>query len=232
VRKFSRRFRRRRFSQPGRAPGGRKRHWITRFFENLNGQVLPGNQFCDLFELVGPADYGDAGSTAAERNYATVVRVVGRVFPDLLVGAPGANSVLWSAAVFVRSRASVFMEFDGSGPIAQAEMFFIHPEAIFSVSGSPQDNLERLRPMAWLPFKAWSGAWRENEPGAVCTDFFSDINLPAEAEPWDFDVKQRRRMQTDDSLWMLVSGIYGCETVAEESPVFNTCLARTLLHDD
>jgi len=232
VRKFSRRFRSRRFSRPGRAPGGRKRHWITRFFANLQGQVLPGNQFADLFQLVDPFDYGDAGSGQTELNYGTVVRVVGRVFPDLLVGAPGANSLLWSAAVFTRSQRSVFFEYDGDATTLRGENFFIHPDAIFGTAGSSDTNLQRLKPMAWMPFRAWSGAWRTNEAGAVCTDFFSDINLPNEASPWEFDIKQRRRMQTDDALWLLVSGIYGCETVAEESPVFNTCLARTLLHDD
>jgi len=233
VPRFNRRFRsRRRFSRPGKAPGGRKKHWITRFFEGIQTPVGNANQFVDLFELVGPADYGDAGSTASERNYATVVRCVGKVLPDLIVGAPGANSLLWSAALFVRSNASVFAEFEGGAFALPGEMFYIHPDAVFSNTRLAQANLERVRPMAWMPFRAWSGAWRTNEVGAVCTDFFSDINLPNEAAPWEFDVKQRRRMQSDDSLWLLCSGLYGCETVPEENPVVSTCTARTLIYDD
>jgi len=235
VRRFGSTFRRRRRFRPaGRAPGGRKKHWVTRFYSDVQGQPLPSNQFCDLFELIGENDYGDAGSAGtAEQNYATVVRTVGMVMPDILVEAPGANGVLWSAALFVRSRTSVFMEFNGDGGnIATGELFYIHHPAIFTVSGSPQLNLQRLQPMAWMPERAWSAAFRTNNLPAGCSDFFSDVNRESQATPWYFDVRQRRKMKTDDSLWLLVSGQYVCEVEAEESPVFNSCLARTLLYDD
>jgi len=225
--------RRRRFLPEGRAPGGRKKHWVTRFYSELNGPPGFANQFTDLFELVQQTDYGDAGSTAAEVNHATVVRTVGMLQVDVQMGAPGANGVLWSAAIFVRSRTSVFLEFAGDGGnIAQADLFRIHHNAAFPVSGSPQLNLQRLHPMAWMPERAWSAAFRPNATPASCSDFFADVNRPQQFEPWYFDVKQRRKMKSDDSLWLLVSGSYVCEQPVEESPVFNTVLARTLLYDD
>jgi len=222
---------RRRFSRPGKAPGGRKKHWVSVFFEGLSGQPLANNQFCDLFELVNPFDYGDAGSSTTsqhsrETNYATVVRTVGKLEVDLTVEAPGSNGVLWSACLFVRSSQAVSYEFSATA----GQAFFIHPEQV-APGFSGAANLNRLQPMAWMPNRAYSGSFIENT-GGICSEFYSHINRPAQSEPWYFDVKQRRRMRTDESLWMLVSGIYVCLIGGEENPIVNTCLARTLLFDD
>lgn len=190
------------------------------------------NEFVDLFELVGPADYGDAGSAVKnEINYATVVRCVGKLEVDLTIGAPGSNGVLWSAALFVRSLSSVIMEYDGDGGIIpRGSLFAIHPE---STIGVPQENLSRVRPMAWMPNRSWSGAFLQNPTlPAECSDFYGVINRPEQSEPWYFDVKQRRRMVSDESLWLLVSGLYVCPIGGEDNPVVNTCLARTLIYDD
>jgi len=232
VRRFSSSFRRnRRFRPPGKAPGGRKKVWITNFFEALNGQVVGTNEFVDLFELVTPEDYTERIDTITNvvrrQEYATVVRTVGSLTVDVLTEAPGANGVLWSAAIFVRGFRSVFDEYNRAGAVGHA--FMIHPEA--SGSQASDVNLNRLQPMAWMPERSWSGAFRENTLPAGCSDFFSDVNRPAQSEPWYFDVKQRRKMKTDDALWLLVSGVFICQ-VNEESPVFHTCLARTLIYDD
>jgi len=224
VRRFRTSFRRRRRLAPGRAPGGRRKQWITRFFPGIAAQTQGTNEFIDLFELVAPEDYGDAGSVVnREQNYGTVVRCVGKVEVDLLVEAPGSNGLLWSAALFVRSRRSVFSEF-GADPT----QFFIHPEAS---TGSPEQNLQSMRPMAWMPNRSFSGTFRLNDAAGACSDFFSHINRPAQSEPWYFDVKQRRKMVTDESLYMLVSGVYICP-INDEAPAIHTVLARTLIHAD
>lgn len=224
---FRGRFRsRRRFrnSMPGRAPGGRKKVWVTRYFQALTGQNF-GNQFVDLFELVAPEDYGDAGSNLErETHHATVVRVVGSLSVDLVIEAPGSNGVLYSAALFTRSRRSVFAQFAND----PAE-FYIHPES----PGDPADNLSLLHPMQWLPERSYSGAFRFNAPsGGQCSDFFADINREEQSVPWYFDITQRRRMQTDDSLWLVCSGTFVCLTGLEENPIVNTVLSRVLIHAD
>lgn len=232
MRRFRGGFRSRRFSRPaGRAPGGRKKHWVTKFFEALNGPPLANNQFVDLFELISPFDYGDAGSattttTLQQIDYATVVRVVGKLEVDLVVEAPGSNGVLWSAAIFVRSGEAVTREYAATA----GQLYMIHPETV-APGFSPAANLSRLQPMTWMPNRSYSGAFLPNANG-VCSEFYSVINRPEQSSPWYFDVKQRRKMKTDESLWLLVSGTYVCLTGGEESPIFNTCLARTLLYDD
>jgi len=223
--------RRRRFLPPGRAPGGRKKNWIHRFFPAVSGQILGANEFVDLFELVNQNDYGDAGGAVRrEIQHATAVRTVGALEVDLQIEAPGSNGVLWSAAIFVRSLTSVIMEFDGDGGIVpRGSLFTIHPEASM---GIPEENLARCRPMAWLPMRSWSGVWLENPTApAACSDFYSHINRPAQSEPWYFDVTQRRRLTSDESLWLLVSGTFVC-AIEDEQPVVNTVLSRTLIYDD
>jgi len=178
---------------------------------------------------VDPARYNqdwDAGAVANRTTeYATVVRTVGRAQPDLVIEAPGANGMLWSACIFVRSQRSLTDEFNaGAG-----QRFFIHPEATL---GDAMANLQRLKPMAWVPFRSWSGAFIENLPGpAVCSDFYARVNLQGE-QSWDFDVKQRRVMKDDESLWLLISGAFVCQTGGEDNPVVQTVFARTLIHDD
>jgi len=199
--------------------------WITRFFSQLTG-TQNANEFVDLFELVAPEDYGDAGSVLErESNHATVVRVVGQATADLIIEAPGANGILWSGAIFTRSRRSVFAQF-----AQNFREFIIHPES--SHTTNQDRNLNLLHPMSWMPSKSWTGAFRLNEAGAGCSEYFSDINRPQESGPWDFDVTQRRRMVTDDSLWLLLSGIFVCLTPTEGNPVVNTVMARTLIHAD
>jgi len=228
VRRFRTNFRsRRRFSAPGRAPGGRKKVWINKTFSAIGTQVLGTFEFADLFELVAAEDYTDPTSTTQKIEYATVVRSVGQVQCDLIVEAPGANGILWSAAVFVRSQTAVLAEFSAA-PTGQ--LFFIHPESPSTTAQS--EHIARLQPLHWQPWRSYSAAFRPNADPAGCSEFFSDINLPSEATPYKWDITQRRRMRTDESLWLLVSGVFICLVGGENSPVVNTVMSRTLIHDD
>jgi len=226
VRRFRTNSRRRRFSAPGRAPGGRKKVWINKTFSALGTPVLGILEFADIFELVAAEDYTDPTSTTQKIEYATVVRSVGQVQCDLIIEAPGANGILWSAAVFVRSQTAVLAEFSAA---PTGVLFFIHPESPSTTAQS--EHLARLQPLHWVPWRSYSAAFRPN-PGGQCSEFFADVNLPPEALPYKWDITQRRRMRTDESLWLVVSGIFICPVGGENSPVVNTVMSRTLIHDD
>jgi len=228
-------FRRRRrfsFRRPGKAPGGSTRKWINSFFFQVGpSQILGTNEFVDIFQLVDVSRYtsdwnaaGAGDDPNTQREHATVVRTVGRVLPDLLTGAPGSNGLEWSACIFVMKEQALIDQFS-AGAMAR---FAIHPGATI---GDPAVALARLQPMAWMPFKGFSHTFRENLPGPnACADFFSHYNNKDEAT-WSWDVRQRRRMVSDDGLWLLVSGTFVCDDGTEQSPIRTTVASRTLIHD-
>lgn len=226
MRKFRRGFRSRRSSQPGRTTTGRQKVWVPKLFSSIPVVLQPNNDFADLFELVSPEDYSenfDTGSLPRRNDTCTIVRTVGRLLPDLVIGAPGANGIQWASAIFVRSRSAVLREFQ-----ADVSLFYLHTLAAFSVTTTFEENMTRLQPLQWVPDRSYSGAFRPN-PGGTCSEFFADINRPHDMV-WDFDVRQRRRMKGDEALYMLVSGNIVCDQ--DGGAARTDCVARTLIHDD
>lgn len=221
-RKSGTNFRSRRFSSRPGMQGGRQRKWVFKSFPNVfaSPQFFP--DWIDLFELVSPEDYiDDQGLDQIE--HATVIRVIARVNVDLVISAPGANGVEYAAALFTRSERSVISEF-ANDPFGN---FAISPSNGGATTNIPR-TLSRLQPMWWLPFRAYSGAFREN-PGGVCSEFFADVNRPNESD-FEIRTRQKRKMKTDDALFLLIAGQSICNSDGLHAVV--TVMSRTLILND
>jgi len=187
-----------------------------------NEQAVTGGTLAVIgFQLVGPEDYTDGyGDTVSTRQEsATVVRSVGRVAMDLVVGAPGANGVSWSAALIVEGQNS----FENS--LAQdATDWILHLYNTRTAILSAKDTLQLA------PIKGFTAAFIPN-PGGLCSEFYGNTNF-GEFGEWhrDYDVTVKRKLKTDDSLIMLVTAQFVC--TVEGNAGYIAINNRTLILDD
>jgi len=218
------RFRRRRF---GRKPVQRKKPlWVNRAFdvEPLNDAVIPASpgQFVDLYELLSWRDYTDMvfAATASRQETSLVLRTMGQVEIDVLASTAVSNAVQWSAAIVVLGEDNLIGLFaDPAGPIP----LVLNDNLTFA------DNLSRLNILQWKPSSGYGGAFL----GAGAATYAPSVlggQIP-DSIVWRWDCKVKRKLKTDESLWLLVTGVVQV-TEAEGFGAASHVESRTLFYDD
>jgi len=221
---MARRFRGRRFT---RKPVQRKKPlWVNRAFdvEPLNDEVIPASpgQFVDLYELLSWRDYTDMvfAATASRQETSLVLRTMGQVEIDVLASTLVSNAVQWAAAIIVMGEDNLIGLFaDPAGPV----MLVINDNLTFA------DNMSRLNILQWKPSSGYGGAFL----GAGAATYAPSVlggQIP-DAITWRWDCKVKRKLKTDESLWLLVSGVVGV-TVGDGFGAASHVESRTLFYDD
>jgi len=170
----------------------------------------------DLFELVLPEAYTyDYLEEGARDERAVVVRTLGRADIAPVSNIPGNATVNWAAALFVMGESSV------------EDKFLLNPDEfqINIYDATWPDRIRALDIMRWWPARnVGLQVWRDKDNTAV-QNVISEDRLS-----FEWDVALRRRMKTDDALWLLIANS-GAASPAVEVNVTGSVAARTLIHD-
>lgn len=190
----------------------RETTWVRVMYEEQQTGVAQG---FFLFELVSPGhytpDFEQAGTF--RQDTCTVVRCTGRVLIDPVLGLGDTAGIRYSSALIVMGDESA-----ENTATADAADFFLHDAATF------EQNSGRMNILHMWPFRDYSALFQDaiGFPGVPV----STINLPANVQ-FDFDVRQKRKLKTDEALWMLVT--YDMTSFADPISVFGVLQASTLI---
>jgi len=194
---------------------------VTTAFTAVKPPATPNR---DFFLLVGAADYtADFVDGGLRKESATVVRSVGQVMvkPFLVLGDPQiANSteVAWKAVLFTASEERIADAFDAD-------------PTQFDIAFNPTTFAKFC--LDWSVLHVfWFHDYLVAASGIV--EATADISIPAtgpsasHSERWDVTVK--RKLHTDEGLWLLLNSTAG-STAEPEFACSIDVEARCLIHD-
>jgi len=212
------RRRRRAFSRRGATPL-RKRIWVPFYAEAPSALVTVNGDWLAAFPIVRPHDYTDSFDPAVSNRQegCTVVRSVGRIFVDFLTDQPGTNGITWAAMMIPFSEEAMENTFT-----ADFADLFIH------LAPTMEQNLSRFRVVQHWPVRIVQGSYIAIGGSAA---FQASVSPNGEQLYADFDVRQKVKLRTDQSLWIVVTGNAAVDQDPDDT-VFPEVTARTLILDD
>jgi len=204
--------------------------WIAAAYDIQANDALdvggqPIGTFVELMELVSWQDYTDeTGLPGNRKETCGVQRVLGQCAVDLVASTQQSNAVFWAAAVIVMSSEALENVFT-----ADPADLVLHDAATF------EENITRLNVMQWSPTAGYNAVF-EVLPQAAGTSFAPATLGPQAANgralEWNFDLNVKRKLHTDESVWMLVTGLV-IKTVAEFGlGTFIRTETRSVIYDD
>jgi hypothetical protein len=208
-----RRFRSRR-GRPPRMRRKRPTTWINSFYEQE--QATPPFQGFFAFALVEPIHYTEdyAQSNTFKQEGCTVLRSIGRLLVEPTLGSGDAAGMRFVAALIVAGEEAL-----ENIAIADQTDLFLHDANLF------EENMSRLDVLQLFPFRDYSASFQDVR-GFPGTGNQSYINIPNNVQ-LDYDVSQRRKLKTDEALWLLVT--YDSISTADPASVFGVSQNRTLI---